>query len=64
MRTTLCWSTLASWVMALIYDRIEVMSGIEVHWLLAMAVVTLGVGIVFGLFGKHESVSKERVPVE
>ena len=64
MKTTLCWSTAASWLMALIYDKIEVMSGIEVRWLLVLSAVTLGVGLVVGLYGKDNSVSKEGVPVE
>lgn len=64
MRTVLYWSLAASGIMTFTYDRIAMMSGVEVRWLVWLSAVTLTVGLIVGLYGKNNSVSEERVPVE
>lgn len=38
-------NTIGAWVVAIIYDRVRVMTGIELNWLLCIAVIMIGVGL-------------------
>ena len=65
MKTSiLYWSMLASWVMAIAYDRIEQMTGIEINILLVGALVTMAVGLYMGLYWKGNVELEEKVLAE
>lgn len=51
--------TLSAWVMTLIYDYIEKVSGIEIGVLLCGAVVTMVAGLYFGLYAKNNETNKD-----
>lgn len=38
-------NTIGAWVVAIIYDRVRVMTGIELNGLLCIAVIMIGVGL-------------------
>ena len=46
------WSVFAAWLMAIVYDRIEQMTGMEIDVLLAGAVLTMVFGMYTGLYWK------------
>lgn len=46
------WYALAAWIMALLYDRVETITGMEIHILLAGAIVTLMMGLYKVLYAK------------
>ena len=60
MRTSiLIWSMLSSWLMAVVYDKIETMTGMEVDTLLVAAVITMVAGLYLGLYTNNKESSKE-----
>ena len=52
---------LSAWIMALIYDYIERVSGIEIGVLLCGAVVTMVTGLYFGLYAKNNESKEEEI---
>lgn len=51
-------STLGAWVMAIIYDRVRVMTGIELNGLLCIALVMIGVGLYLS-YRKDNDITEE-----
>lgn len=52
-------SMISAWTMAIAYDQIEVATGVEIHLLLCAAVVTVVVGLCFGLRNNNETKKEE-----
>lgn len=52
-------SMISAWTMAVAYDQIEVATGTEIHLLLCAAVVTVVVGLYFGLRNNNETKKEE-----
>ena len=60
MRTSITvWSMLSAWFMAVMYDRIEMMTGMEINVLLGAAITTMVGGLYFGLYANDKRTSKE-----
>ena len=58
-KSILTIATISAWVMAIIYDRIEKITGNELNVLLVGAVVTVVVGLYFGLCINNKDGPKE-----
>ena len=52
-------SAVSSWAMALAYDWINKATGHEIRILLYAGLVTLAVGLYFGLYAKNNETKKE-----
>lgn len=59
-RNILTWSVIAAWCMAIVYDRIETMTGMEINVLLVTALVTMIAGLYFGLYANSNETSEGR----
>lgn len=56
---TLFTSSIGAWIMAFIYDRIEVMTGFEFRPLIYAALVVVLVGMYKGLYAKDKNTENE-----
>lgn len=60
-KSILTIATISAWAMAIIYDRVEKITGAELNILLIGAVVTVVVGLYFGLCFNNKDGPKEEL---